>query len=172
MAVGAKISVDGLTEGKESFVRKVYVGLMFVLVLAIVAQFYFAGVGAFDTGPRDDAFSVHRMLGYIIFLIALLATIAAAVARLPGRIIGLTGLVTGLILLQSVIAQLAKAFDDAGDTSTTAGTIVFGLHALNALAIMGASGTALRLARGQTAKSQTDPAAAGAAARTEPPAAS
>lgn len=151
--------------------RKVYVGLAVVLVLAVVAQFYFAGVGAFDTGPKDDAFSVHRMLGYMIFLVALLATIAAALARMPGRIIGLTGLVTGLVLLQSVIAQLSKAFDDAGDTSTTAGTVVFGLHALNALAILGASGTALRQARGLPEKSASDKTAE-SSATTERPSAS
>jgi hypothetical protein len=127
--------------------RRVFAGLATLLVLAVVAQFFLAASGAFDTAPNDESFRPHRALGYVIFLIPVLMAIVAAVARLPGRLIGLAGLVAGLVVLQVVIAELAKAFDDTGGTSTTAGQLVFGLHAVNGLIIMAVAGTIVRQAR-------------------------
>lgn len=126
--------------------RKVYLGFTVVLMLGIVAQFYFAAVGAFDTAPKDESFEIHRFLGYAILLWALLTTIVAALARMPGAVIGRVALVAGLTLVQSLIAVLANAMD-SGDTTTTSGQLVFGLHALNALAIMGVAGAALSRGR-------------------------
>jgi Family of unknown function (DUF6220) len=127
--------------------RKVFAGLAALLVLAVVAQFYLAASGAFDTAPKDESFQMHRLLGRGIIPFALVLTIIAALARMPGRLIGMTGLVAGLAALQAVIAVLAKAFDDTGDTSTTAGKLVFGLHAVNGLVIMAVAGTIARHAR-------------------------
>ncbi|WP_205857184.1 multicopper oxidase domain-containing protein [Phytoactinopolyspora endophytica] len=100
--------------------RKVFVGLAGLLVLAVVAQFYLAAVGAFDTAPKDDAFGVHRTLGYMILLLAVVVTIMAALVRMPGRVIGLSGLVAGLALAQGLIRTLAEAFNDTGDTTLVA----------------------------------------------------
>ena len=127
--------------------RRTFTGLATVLMLVVVAQFFFAASGAFDTAPKDESFETHRALGYGILLFAVLLTLVAALVRLPGRLIGLTGLVAGLTLLQGVIAAIAKAFDDTGDTSTTAGQLVFGLHAVNALVIMAVVGTIVRQSR-------------------------
>ncbi len=123
------------TNLKELTMRKVFAGLAVVLVLAVVIQFFFAASGAFDTAPNDEAFQPHRIMGYLILLLAVLMAIVGALARMPGRFIGMTGLVAGLVVVQVVIAVLAKAFNDTGDTSTTAGRLVFGLHAVNGLAI-------------------------------------
>lgn len=125
--------------------RRVFAALASLLVLAVVAQFYFAATGAFDTAPKDESFEMHRTLGYGILLFAVVLTVVAAVARMPGRLIGMTGLVAGLALLQGIIAALANAFDDDG--GGTAGPLVFGLHAINALAIMAVAGTIARQAR-------------------------
>lgn len=114
--------------------RKAFSGLAVVLLLVVVAQFFLAGVGAFDTAPNDESFAPHRAVGYLLLLVAIVLTILAAVARMPGRLVGTTGLVAGLMLLQPVIATIAGAFDDGG-RSSTAGTIIFGLHAVNALVI-------------------------------------
>lgn len=136
--------------------RKVFAGLAILLVLAVVAQFFLAASGAFSTAPNEESFQPHRALGYPIFLLAVLMTIVAALARMPGRLIGMTALVAGLIVVQVVIAVLAKAFNDTGDTSTTAGQIVFGLHGINGLVIMGLAGNITRRARGLVTSAHTD----------------
>lgn len=137
--------------------RKVYAGFTAVLLLAIVAQFYLAAVGAFDTAPKDDSFEMHRMLGYLILLLALLTTVVAALARVPGRLIAQTALVVGMAVMQGLIRMFAGAID-AGDTSTTAGRFVFGLHALNGLGMFGVTEAVLarawRLAAADGAASQ------------------
>jgi hypothetical protein len=123
--------------------RRVFAVLASVLVLLIVAQFFLAASGAFDPAPNDESFQPHRALGYGIFFFAILVTIVAALARLPGRLIGMAALVAGLGVVQGLIRAVAAAFDDAGD----AGTVIFGLHAVNALAILAISGSVARQAR-------------------------
>ena len=115
--------------------RKAFIGLATLLLLAVAAQFFLAASGAFDTAPNDESFQPHRVLGYGIVRLAILMTIVAAAARMPGRLIGMTGLVAGLAVFQGVIRAIAHAFDGTGDTTTTAGQLVFGLHAVNALVI-------------------------------------
>jgi len=126
--------------------RRVFAGLATLLVLAVVAQFFLAASGAFSTAPNAESFEAHRALGYPIFALAALMTVVAAVARMPGRLIGMAGLIAGLFSLQVVIAMLARAFNGTGDTSTTAGQLVFGLHAINGLIILGAAGRVARQA--------------------------
>lgn len=116
--------------------RRVFAGLAILLVLVIAVQFFLAASAAFDTAPKDESFELHRVLGRVIILFTLVMTIIAALARIPGRLIGMTGLIAGLGVLQAVIAVIAKAFDDTGDTSTTAGQLVFGLHAINGLIML------------------------------------
>jgi hypothetical protein len=136
--------------------RRVFTGLATLLVLVVVAQFFLAASGAFDTAPKDESFQTHRSLGYGILLFAVLLTIVAALARMPGRLVGMTALVAGLAVVQSLIRTLADAFNDAGDTSTTAGQLVFGLHAINGLAILAVAGTVARQARTLSRSAVTD----------------
>jgi len=128
-------------------VRRVAAGLAALLAVAIVAQFYLAASAAFDTAPKEESFQAHRALGYVILLLALLSTAACALARLPGRLVGMAALVAGLGVLQPVIRLVAAAFDDAGGGSTRTGVLVFGLHALNGLLMMGLAATVSRRAR-------------------------
>ncbi len=127
--------------------RRVFAGLAALLVLVIVVQFFLAASAAFDTAPNDESFQMHRVLGRGLILFAVVLTIVAALVRMPGRLIGMTGLVAGLGVLQAVIAVIAKAFNDTGDTSTTAGQLVFGLHAVNGLVMMALAMTVTRQAR-------------------------
>lgn len=127
--------------------RRAFTALATVLLLAVVAQFFFAASGAFDSAPKDESFQTHRALGYGILLFAVLTTVVAALTRMPGRLIGMTGLVAGLVLVQGVIAAIANAFNDTGDTTTTAGQLVFGLHAVNGLIILALVGTIVRRSR-------------------------
>jgi hypothetical protein len=128
-------------------VRKVFAVLATLLTLMVVTQFFLAASGAFDTAPNDEAFRPHRALGYGIVLLAVVVTIIGALARMPGRLVGMTGLVAGLGVGQGLIRVVAAAFNDTGDTSTTAGRLVFGLHAVNGLAMLAVTGTVARRAR-------------------------
>jgi Family of unknown function (DUF6220) len=127
--------------------RRVFAILATLLVLVVVTQFFLAASGAFSTASKDESFQPHRALGYGILLFAVLLTIVAALARMPGRLIGMTGLVAGLTVGQPLIAVLADAFNGTDDTSTTAGQLIFGLHAVNGLAILAVAGTVARQAR-------------------------
>jgi Kef-type K+ transport system membrane component KefB len=125
--------------------RKVFAGLAIALALTVVAQFYLAASGAFDPAPADESFGSHRALGYGIVLFAVLLTIVAPLARMPGRLIGMTALVAGLGVAQVLIRVLADAVDDSGGSSTDAGQLVFGLHAINGLIMLAlAAGVAWR----------------------------
>lgn len=143
--------------------RKVFVALATLLMLAVIVQFYLAGIGAFDTAAKDEAFQPHRAVGYTILLLAVLLTVTAAILRMPGRIVGMAGLAAGLALLQPVIRAIAGALG-AGDTSTLAGELIFGLHAVNGLIIFGVAEAVQTRARAFAAAG----AAGGAGADTEP----
>jgi len=151
--------------------RKLFASLTGLLMAAVVVQFFLAGMGAFDSAPLDESFRPHRTLGYLIVLIALLAVLAAALAKVPGRLVGRTALVLGLTLLQPVIAGVAHAVGGSGGSTTTAGQLVFGLHAVNAVVIMALLASALRLGReprmSRTA-TRSQPSTHGAPARSVP----
>ncbi|MEV0810636.1 DUF6220 domain-containing protein [Micromonospora sp. NPDC050200] len=142
--------------------RRLFAGLAALLALVIVVQFFLAASAAFNTAPKDESFQMHRALGYVIFFFAVLLTIVAVLARMPGRLIGMTGLVAGLVVVQVLIREFAGAFDDTGGTSTAAGQLVFGLHAVNGLMILAVAGTVARRARALSRSAVTDrPAGAG-----------
>jgi hypothetical protein len=116
-------------------------------VFAVVLQFYFAAVGAFDKPQTDSSYGLHSINGMMIIpLLSILATIAAALARAPGRLIGLAIATVGLVIVQVLIIAAGKAFTD-GDNTTPTALVIYGLHAVNGLAIMAVSGTNLRRAR-------------------------
>lgn len=128
--------------------RKVYVALLGVLAIAIAIQFYLAASGAFETPRTEDSFAMHRINGMMVIpVLALLATVAGALARVGGRLVALTILPIGLIILQSVIRAVAEAFDTSSGDSTAASMAIFGLHAFNGLAIMALAGYLMRRAR-------------------------
>jgi len=129
-------------------VRKVYALLALLLFLATLFQFFFAAVGAFDE-PRDDgSFTLHRMTGMIIIpALAVLATIAAALSRAGGKLIGLTILPVGLILLQMLIKVIAEAFDEPNGDTSTASVVIFGFHAINGLVTMAVARSVMMAAR-------------------------
>lgn len=125
--------------------RRVYLVLTGLLLLAISLQFYFAAVGAFDKPQDDDSFALHNLNGEaIIPALAILATIAAAIARVPGRLIGLSILPALLSQLQFVINALGGHGDDV---ATTGGRVILGFHAINGLIILAIAGFMFSQAR-------------------------
>jgi hypothetical protein len=129
--------------------RRIYFALSVLLLAAVAAQFYFAAVGAFAKPQDDSSFALHSLTGMMVIpALSVLATGAAALARAPGRLIALTILPFGLVIVQVLILVLGNAIGGATeDRSTPAALTILGLHALNGLAIMGVSGQILRRAR-------------------------
>ncbi|MEU4427797.1 DUF6220 domain-containing protein [Actinoplanes sp. NPDC024001] len=121
--------------------RKVFTALAALLFLAIVAEFYFAAAGAF----RPASYRPHHWLGYVSFLLPIAMIIVAVPARLPGRLTAWSALVAGLVSVQVLIAVLAAGVGDG----STVGSLVFGLHAVNALLILAVSGKIVRQAWAQ-----------------------
>jgi hypothetical protein len=135
--------------------RRVYVGLVGLLLVSGVLQFYFAAVGAFARPQTDDSFSLHVTNGRVVFpLLAILAIAAAALARAPGRLIGMTAVPLGLVILQTLIIVVGNAIGGATEQRTTPLALaILGLHAINGMMIMGA--TSAVLARARTLMSST-----------------
>lgn len=129
--------------------RRVYVVLVGLLLASGALQFYFAAVGAFTRPQTDDAFSLHLANGRMIFpLLALLAIGAAALAKAPGKLVGLTSLPLALAIVQTLIIVLGNAIGGATEQRTTPLALaILGLHAVNGMIIMGVTGTVMRRAR-------------------------
>ncbi|GIJ24443.1 DUF6220 domain-containing protein [Micromonospora lutea] len=131
--------------------KKLFAGLVSLLLLAEVVQFYLAASGAFDSAPTEEAFSPHRFLGYVMLLFSVVLVVVSAIARMPGRITGRMAMVAGLVLIQSLIREVAKSFGEGSET----GHLIFGVHAVNGLLIVGTTLWLVRQAR-QIAWQQTE----------------
>ncbi|HKT04833.1 MAG TPA: DUF6220 domain-containing protein [Rugosimonospora sp.] len=128
--------------------RRLYQALAGLLVLAVVAQFYFAAVGAFAKPQNNSSFILHDITGSaVIPAVSLLLVIVAAVARAPGRLIGLSAAPLGLVVVQMLIVVLGRALNNGDDQTTPAGLAILGLHAINGLVIGAFAGIILRRAR-------------------------
>ncbi|MEU7845853.1 DUF6220 domain-containing protein [Micromonospora parva] len=114
--------------------RKAFFVSTLVLLVAFAIQFIFAAVGGFTRPTGDDAYALHSVNGMaVIPLLTVLTALLAALAKAPGRVIGLAVLPIGLVVLQPLIAMLAEALTDASGVSTPLGLIIGGLHALNGI---------------------------------------
>jgi Family of unknown function (DUF6220) len=128
--------------------RRVFVILASLLLVAVVAQFYLAAVGAFAKPQDDRSFALHDLNGMMIMpLLSVLATVAAALAKAPGRLIGLAIVPFGLVIVQVLIVELGRAVSGTEDTTTPASLAILGLHAINGLATMAVAGIVVRRAR-------------------------
>ncbi|GIH92929.1 DUF6220 domain-containing protein [Planobispora siamensis] len=122
---------------RPSFARQAYVVLCVLLLGAVVIQFYFAAFGVFTTPENDSQFIMHRINGSgAIPLLVILATITAAIAKAPGRLIGFTLLPLGLIVLQIVWFLLAAVTGSSEEQTNVVGQAILGLHAVNGLVIL------------------------------------
>jgi Family of unknown function (DUF6220) len=114
--------------------RKAFVIVSTLLLASFVLQFVFAAVGAFTKPAGDGAYTLHSVNGIVVIpALTLLTTLFAALAKAPGRLIGLAILPLGLVVLQALIAALANAFTDAAGASTPLGLTIAGLHAINGI---------------------------------------
>ncbi len=128
--------------------RRSFVVVSALSLLAFALQFVFAAVGAFTKPADDDAYVLHSLTGMaVIPLLTLLTVLFAALARAPGRVIGLSVLPLGLVILQALIAGLAKGFTDAAGASTPVSLTIGGLHAVNGIIAVHVAAAVAKAAR-------------------------
>jgi uncharacterized protein DUF6220 len=117
-------------QSRTSGLTTVYRVLAIVTTVAIVLQFFLAGFGAFHdyrSGETND-FAAHEKVGYVIAILSLLMIVAAALARLGGRAVGM---VTGLFVLagpvQVLLAHLGTGHSEVwGALHATVGALILG----------------------------------------------
>ncbi len=147
--------------------RKVYFGFTVLLLISVLAQFYLATFGAFETphpavGDENAMIGYHAMNGVMVIpLISLLTTIVAAIARVGGKLIGLSIVPFVLVAVQLfVIFPLAELAGASETKTTTASLFVLGFHALDGVAILAVAVIVLRRARELLKETAVSPAAA------------
>ncbi|MDG4809578.1 DUF6220 domain-containing protein [Micromonospora sp. WMMD1120] len=114
--------------------RKAFMISSGLLLTAYALQFVFAAMGGFTKPAGDDAYTLHSVNGMaVIPALSLLTVLFAALAKAPGRLVGLATLPLGLVVLQPVLAMLANGSADATGASTPLGLVIGGLHALNGI---------------------------------------
>ncbi len=107
--------------------RWTYVVFAWLILAAVIVQFFLAGLGVFG---GTGGFQAHVTLGYSLLFVMLIGLVLAFAARLPWRTIGLTALLPVLVFLQSVfIAVWHGGLPD-----------VAALHVVNGLAIFSLAG--------------------------------
>jgi hypothetical protein len=137
--------------------RRIYIAIVGLMLASGVLQFYFAAVGAFDQPRTDSSFALHLMNGWIFAVLALLAILAAALARASGRLIGLTALPFGLLVVQVLIVVLGEAVGGSTEQRTTPVSLaIVGLHAINGLILVGVSSRVLARARQHASMSKAE----------------
>jgi hypothetical protein len=129
--------------------RRIYVILVGLLLASGGLQFYFAAVGAFTRPQTDDSYALHLVNGRMVMpILAVLAVIAAALAKAPGKLVAQTLLPFGLLIVQSLIIVLGNVIGGATEQrSTPVALAILGLHALNGMALMGVASVIMRKAR-------------------------
>jgi cytochrome b561 len=117
--------------------RKVHFVISTLVLVAVVIQFYLAGLGVF--GPRGaDLFQWHSKVGRVVLPIVLLVAIgSAAIARnrTLRYALGLLGLLALQVALLFVGAAATGSDPDEG-VVTPAGAAIMSLHVLNGLAVV------------------------------------
>jgi hypothetical protein len=149
--------------------RRLFLVMATLLVLDVVAQFYFAGVGAFHAPFDHEGFGLHAGNSLVLQGLAVLTAVAAGLARAGWGTVGLAVLVALLKDVQYVIFALTDLFVPAGTPRNAEGiplvvqglpNFVIAMHVVNALGILWISVVLLRRARRlATTEPETAPAA-------------
>lgn len=98
-----------------------YMVIAWIYVLCVAVQVYLAGLSLFDQGSWID---IHSTLGYLLFLLALLMSILAPIARFPRRVNLLALWLFLDVLFQVALVTFLRAFKLS---------VLTALHPVNAL---------------------------------------
>lgn len=119
--------------------RKAFLVVNVLLILDVLAQFYLAALGVFSN-PEDGLFGLHGMNGSIILSALILVWIIIGFfAHIGGKNIGLTFLVLGLRVLQTlffILGGLLGASPPPNESLTPAASYVMAGHGLNGAALL------------------------------------
>jgi hypothetical protein len=86
----------------RSVLSRIFQGLAWLVLAALVLQFYLAGAALFGA----ITFQSHRALGNLLGVAVVLLLITALVARHSRRLVGLTMLLASLTLVQVLLPSL------------------------------------------------------------------
>ena len=103
----------------KSMLAKIHVGLAWVIVAVVIAQFFLAGLGIFGA----TGFGAHRGTGYLAIGLALVLVLLALAGWVGSLRIGLSALLLVLVIIQSLLPK--------------GPSLVAALHPVNALLILG-----------------------------------
>ena len=108
-------------------VSRMHGGLAWIIVAAVVAQFFSAGLGIFGAA----GFGAHKLVGYLTIPASLILLVLALVGRLGTLRIGLSALLFVLAVIQSMLPS--------------GPAVIAALHPVNALIILAVVGNLARL---------------------------
>ncbi|MGA7671089.1 MAG: DUF6220 domain-containing protein [Nitrolancea sp.] len=106
----------------SNVISKLHAGLSVLTLLAVILQFFLAGLGVFGAEPYD----AHETNGYLIAVSALLLLILGLIGRLNRERLGTSAGLLVLMILQIALIESKKPWIEA-------------FHPLVALLILGAS---------------------------------
>ena len=92
-----------------------------------VIQVFLAGLGVFDD---ELAFITHRNFGYLFSWLTIVMVILALVGRMPRRFAGLSALLFGLFILQSVFVALRESMPAVAALHPLNGFLILAVGAL------------------------------------------
>jgi hypothetical protein len=98
--------------------RVVFYGLALIYLIGVVVQFFLAGLALFGSTSYD----VHRVVGFMLGLVAVALLVIAVAAKMPRSLSGLSIVLVTLNVVQIVLIQV-----DIEEINA--------LHVVNALAI-------------------------------------
>ena len=131
--------------------RKAFAVIAILFLVAVVAQFYFGGVGHFSS-EENGLWAMHGENGRIVLrVLAVLLVIAAALAKAGKRAIWMSVIALLLVLFQTVLFILGGAIWGLGpenhDNIPVAASFMLGLHVLVGVAVLGMSISVMTIAR-------------------------
>lgn len=103
----------------KSVVSTLHQGLTIVILIGVIVEFFFAGIGIFHAA----SFQIHRITGVLLLAGSVLLFLLALIGRTGRKTIGFSTLLFVLMLIQPLLLQINQPFIQA-------------LHPVNGLVIM------------------------------------
>jgi hypothetical protein len=103
----------------KKILSTVHYGLSIVLLIGLIVEFFFAGMGVFHAA----SFQIHQITGILLWAGSALLLIFALIGRTGGKTIGFSALLFVLLFIQPLLLQIHQPFLQA-------------LHLVNGLAIV------------------------------------
>jgi uncharacterized membrane protein len=103
----------------KKLLSTIHFGLSLVIVIGLIVEFFFAGMGVFHAA----SFQIHQITGVLLLACSLLLLLFALIGRTGGKTIGWSALLLVLLFIQPLLLQIHQPFVQA-------------LHLVNALAII------------------------------------